>query len=47
MKFNHKKLMEKIYVEKLTQRTQTRSWLCRFMKLYNKQNNLDEYHILM
>ena len=47
MKFNHKKLMERIYVKKLAQRTQTRGWLSRFMKLYSKQKEIDVNHILV
>ena len=39
MKFNHKNLLEKIFDIKLAQKTQTRDWLSRFMKLYSRQNS--------
>ncbi len=38
MKFNHTKWLEKIYIKRLENGTQTRIWLSRFSNIYFSQN---------
>jgi len=46
MKYNHKEWLDKIFNKTLADRTQTRTWVSRFVKIYSKQVNYKNNHIL-
>ena len=47
MQYNHKKWLDKIFNKTLVDRTQTRSWVSRFVKIYSKQSTYKNQHILV
>jgi len=47
MKYNHKKWLDKIFNKMLEERTQTRTWVSRFVKIYSKQSTYQNNHILV
>jgi len=44
MRYNHKKCLDKIFNKTLEDRTQTRIWISRFMKIYYKQSTCKNNH---
>jgi len=47
MQYNHKKWLDKIFNKTLVDRTQTRAWVSRFVKIYTKQSTYKNQHILV
>ena len=47
MQYNHKQWLDKIYNKTLAQRTQTRTWITRFVEIYSKQSIDKNTHILI
>jgi len=44
MSYNHKRWLDKIFNKSLAHRTQTRSWVSRFVKIYSKQSTYKNIH---
>ncbi len=46
MRYNHKKWLDKIFNKTLKERTQTRTWITRFVAVYSKQSTYKNQYIV-
>ena len=46
MQYNHKKWLDEIFNKKLKEKTQTRTWVSRFVNIYSKQSTHKKNYIL-
>ena len=47
MQYDHKKWLDKIFNKTLVERTQTRTWVSKFVRIYSKQKSYKNNHILV
>jgi len=46
MQYNHKQWLDKIFSKTLVERSQTRTWVSRFVKVYSKQSTYKNNYLL-